>query len=233
MSRIKPVLAVFTVLAAAAAYAGEPSVWTHLKVADAAEANLYGVCFVDAKTGWVVGDKGLCLATKDGGQTWAKLETKSAANLRCVRFNDANIGFACGDGDSAAPPPRGHILFGRPMTSGTLLSTADGGKTWKCNWIPTNFDITCVESSAAPVVQVGASGGAEHPDSSITRSHDGGTKWNAYRCYRALFDIRSLDKQWIAVGSPVMVGFTGPPITDATYINKACRILFSKDAGET
>jgi photosystem II stability/assembly factor-like uncharacterized protein len=223
------VLLAFIVVAAMAG-AGEASKWTTLKCDEAGDANLNGVCFLDANTGWVVGDKGLCLTTADGGKTWAKVDTKAAATLRCVRFKDANTGYISGDGDEAGPPFRGHFVTGRPNKPGTLLTTTDGGKTWKCAWVNTNFDICCVEISTAPVLQVGMSGGVHHPDGDIMRSQNNGANWSGSRCYRALFDIRSDGKQWVAVGSSVAVGFFPPP-DHALYLEKNCRALYSRDGG--
>src|SRR5690554_5998048 len=36
-----------------------------------ADARLAEVCFVDARHGWAVGDRGAIWHTKDGGETWA------------------------------------------------------------------------------------------------------------------------------------------------------------------
>lgn len=216
----------------AAAAAPQP-LWKGVVLpAAAAGLTLRGLCFVDDKLGWIVGDKGLCLATSDGGQTWSVVATGSDATLRAVRFLDEKRGFACGDGDSAAPKSTGHVVMGRPYQAGLLLSTEDGGKTWKKNWVPCNFEIWCVEPSTAPVVQVGV-GAEAHLDGDITRSSDGGATWQERRVFRALSDIRAVDaKRWVAVGSPVSVGFTGG-IQDPAYLAKDCRALFSDDAGQT
>jgi hypothetical protein len=123
------------------------------------------------------------------------------------------------------------------MNSGVFLWTADGGKTWQKGFVPTNFEVHCVESSGGPF-QAGISGGGDHLDGDILRTAADADKfdgkgWRSRRCYRALFDIRAADKQnWIAVGSPVSVGFFPQP-TAETYTHKGCRALFSSDAGVT
>ena len=99
------------------------------------------------------------------------------------------------------------------------------------NWPPINFEITGVAPAAAPVLQVGVSGGDGHPDGDILRSPDGGKTWNGTRCYRSLFDVRVLrDKSWAAVGS-VRSGLLAP--TSELYTHQGCRALYSRDGGET
>ena len=209
--------------------------WEKIKLPEEAAArNLNSVFFLDANLGWIVGEKGLCLLTLDGGHTWAAAATGSTATLRDVRFKDAQNGWACGDGDEKAfPSKKGHLVMSRPLLSGTLLGTTDGGKTWTVSWVPTNFVINCVEISAAPILQVGISGGGTHLDGDITRTDYNEKNWTVRRCYRALFDIAAItESAWVAVGSPVSVGFIPRP-SEATYTNKDCRALLSKDGGKS
>jgi photosystem II stability/assembly factor-like uncharacterized protein len=211
--------------------------WETLKTPDAAaKAVLRAVYFVDAKSGWIVGDGGVCLSTADGGNTWSAEKTGSGAILRDVRFKDAQHGWICGDNDPSAPEVRqGHIMMGPGIKnlSGTLLTTEDGGTTWKNSWVQSAFELPSIEISTAPAMQLGVGGAHGHIDGDILRSNDGGKQWAGDRSFRGLFDIRSLDdKRWIAVGAPVMVGFMPPP-TSPLYTNKNCRALFSKDAGKT
>jgi photosystem II stability/assembly factor-like uncharacterized protein len=146
----KLVVAILWCLAVSAtrAPAVAPGPWKPVSLpAAAADVDLRSICFVDDRHGWIVGDRGLCLATTDGGRTWEKRDTGSDATLRCVRFTDARNGFACGDGDSRAAAARGHVVMGRPQKQGTLLSTTDGGATWKPAWVPCNFEITSTATS--------------------------------------------------------------------------------------
>jgi photosystem II stability/assembly factor-like uncharacterized protein len=233
----KLVVAILWCLAVSAtrAAAVAPGPWKPVSLpAAAADVDLRSICFVDDRHGWIVGDRGLCLATTDGGRTWEKRDTGSDATLRCVRFTDARNGFACGDGDSRAAAARGHVVMGRPQKQGTLLSTTDGGATWKPAWVPCNFEIWCVEAATAPKIQVGI-GVDDHLDGDITRSADGGATWTERRVFRALADIRALNAtRWVAVGSPVSVGFLGADgIKDPAFVARECRALYSDDAGET
>lgn len=233
MSRTYLAVAFWIGATCAGCMGAEGSLWKAAELpAQAAGRVLRGVCFADATRGWIVGDKGLCLASDDGGKRWSAQATGSTATLRCVRFNDALHGFACGDGDAAAPRASGHMVMGRAPNSGSLLSTSDGGKTWSQQWITNSFEIWCVETSAAPALQAG-NGWDPHLDGDILRSADGGKTWTERRAFRALSDIRAVDKQrWIAVGSPVSVGFSGAP-KDPLLDAKACRALYSRDGGKT
>jgi photosystem II stability/assembly factor-like uncharacterized protein len=73
---------------------------------------LTSVVFVDAQTGWVVGDVGTILHTTDGGTTWEKQESPVNFFLMGACF---------------ISPQKGWIVTERTH----ILSTEDGGKTWK------------------------------------------------------------------------------------------------------
>ena len=72
---------------------------------------LSGAAFVDASTGWVVGEHGTVLHTTDGGLTWAGVTVPTREDLASVWFTGASNGWIVGDGE-------------------TLLHTTDGGATW-------------------------------------------------------------------------------------------------------
>ncbi len=85
-----------------------------------ADARLGGVCFVDVRQGWVVGDRGVIRHTDDGGKTWQPQNSGVSCRLESVCFIDHRTGWAAGG-------------FCHPYThagSGVLLSTRDGGKHW-------------------------------------------------------------------------------------------------------
>ncbi|MCZ7648307.1 MAG: YCF48-related protein [Planctomycetota bacterium] len=219
-------------------YAGDAApAWEALNLPEAAAGKaLLGVWFLpDGKHGWIVGEKGLCLATADGGTTWAEQKTGSGATLRDVRFLDEKRGWAVGEGDPAGPQPRGHVVMmpGMQMKSATCLTTEDGGATWTNHWVPSNFQIWCVEPAAVPAVQIGNSGGEQHLDGDNFRSADGGKTFRSERVFRAVFDVRRVDgDKWALVGSPVSVGFMPTP-TSPLYTNRGCRALFSADGGKS
>ena len=83
------------------------TVRTHL----ASGVNLYGVDFVSAKTGWVVGGDGTVVRTTDAGAHWTVQDAHTTDQLNGVDFVDARHGWiACNDG--------------------TIVATTDGGANW-------------------------------------------------------------------------------------------------------
>jgi photosystem II stability/assembly factor-like uncharacterized protein len=77
------------------------------------EPHLNTVYFVDEKEGWLGGEFGLLLHSRDGGQTWiASRFGADFPQIVCVRFRGRFTGWAVG-------------------ARGTVLSTNDGGRTWR------------------------------------------------------------------------------------------------------
>ena len=87
------------------------------------DARLNDLCFVDAKQGWAVGDRGVIWHSDDGGDHWQPRQSDVACALQAVCFLNPEIGWAAGG-------------FSHPYThgsSGVVLSTRDGGRTWTHN----------------------------------------------------------------------------------------------------
>ena len=83
--------------------------------------------FLDAHTGWAVGESGVVLKTTDGGATWTVKNAGTTAPLRSVHFVDAHRGWAIG---------------GR----GIIFKTTDGSETLvgaKGFWRLAFFDTFC------------------------------------------------------------------------------------------
>jgi photosystem II stability/assembly factor-like uncharacterized protein len=77
------------------------------------EPHLNTVYFVDDKEGWLGGEFGLLLHTRDGGHTWiARRFGADFPQIVSLRFLDRRTGWAVG-------------------ARGTVLNTNDGGKTWQ------------------------------------------------------------------------------------------------------
>ena len=179
-----------------------------LKLPEAAGKSLFGVSFIDATNGWIVGEQGLCLRTSDAGRNWTLLKPDSQATLRAVQFHADGTGLACGDGDPTAPRPGGrgsHMVSSRPILAATLLRTTDGGTTWTYAWLPTNFEAPALAASPQSV-WVGTIASKTHPDGDLWLI-DAEFKLHQVRAYRAILALAVLgDNRWLAAGC---AGFGG------------------------
>ena len=110
------------------------------------------VRFLDASTGWSVGDSGEILRTVDGGQTWSKVASGVTTRLSSVRFADAKNGWIAGD-------------------FGAVLRTIDGGATWALQPVGTS-------ATYAPKLQIaGANVVALIDGARLRGTLDGGATW--------------------------------------------------------
>ncbi len=100
-----------------------PSVADAPVVDAVADARLSDVCFVDARKGWAVGDRGAVWHTDNGGKLWRRQTSGVDCTLWAVCFLDEQLGWAAGG-------------FTHPYThasTGVVLSTRDGGRNWSHN----------------------------------------------------------------------------------------------------
>jgi photosystem II stability/assembly factor-like uncharacterized protein/tetratricopeptide (TPR) repeat protein len=74
-------------------------------------ADLYSIWFVDDHTGWIVGDRGVILHTKNSGKTWTQQHTRNTGPLFAVYFFDEFTGWIAGEDN-------------------LILYTSDGGESW-------------------------------------------------------------------------------------------------------
>jgi len=87
--------------------------------------NLWDIYFVDASTGFAVGDGGAILRTTNSGTSWIRLASPVASSLYAVRFTDAANGYIVG-------------------ASGVLLRSSDGGATWTQRQTGTNQRLSAI-----------------------------------------------------------------------------------------
>ncbi len=85
------------------------------------DAELTDVFFVDPDHGWAVGDRGVILATDDGGRHWRVQPSPVPCRLESVWFSDERHGWIVGGWTH----PYTHL------TSGVILRTTDGGGRWE------------------------------------------------------------------------------------------------------
>lgn len=72
----------------------------------------HAIQFVSATTGWLAGDYGTLLRTRDGGVNWTRVDPGTPQHLWSLHFLDSQRGWVGGAG-------------------GDLAATVDGGATWK------------------------------------------------------------------------------------------------------
>ncbi len=118
--------------------------------------HLQAVQFVDANRGWVVGDEGTILATRDGGANWQAQRIGAEGWLSSVHFVNATTGWAVGE-------------------DGIILATRDGGATWQAQRSGTTSRLQSVHFVDA------TAGWAVGRDGTILATRDGGATWQAQR----------------------------------------------------
>lgn len=92
--------------------------WKSLQPAFTTNA-LNALRFMDASTGWAVGNAGTILYTGNAGFQWTLQDSRTVSSLSSVDFVDILKGWAVGGAGS----------FGQ--TYATILHTSDGGTTWR------------------------------------------------------------------------------------------------------
>ena len=141
------------------------------------EPNLNAVHFTSAEVGWIVGEFGLVLQTRDGGQTWVSQNYGGdLPQLFAVTFRDERSGWAIGQ-------------------QGILIRTMDGGKHWVGVELGTKKNLYGISLDGERGVIVG--------DGIVFASHDGGSSWKRLESVpedRWLGGVAMKSREGIAVG---------------------------------
>ncbi|NNE65949.1 MAG: hypothetical protein HKN33_05225 [Pyrinomonadaceae bacterium] len=125
--------------------------WSRLLLPDV-KTELFHLDFDGKQEGWIVGDMGVILATRDNGNTWIKQNSGTSVGLYNVDFRNDKDGYAVGE-------------------EGTILKTEDGGRSWTkvTNYVKrTLFRVNFVDDKNGWIV---GSGGT------ILRTYDKGATW--------------------------------------------------------
>ena len=215
-------LALFLVLTAAAAIspgaarAATYNTWT--KQTSGTTSTLYGINFINASNGWLVGAAGTTRYTTNGGTTWTAQTSGVTTTLQGVYFTDANNGWSVGTGGVIRHTTNGgttwtaqtsnttQTLYGVYFTSatsgwlvgggGVILHTTNGGTTWttQTSGVTTNLEgvyFTDANNGWA----VGNSGVIRH-------TANGGTTWTSQTSgvTRTLYGVYFTDVNngWVA-----------------------------------
>lgn len=130
------------------------------KVPVPTKKSLNALVFTDSLYGWVAGDSGTMLHTRDGGRTWVLQQTGSFNDISSVFFLDRQRGFA--SSYNFRVEPYGTIL----------LKTVDGGQHWDTSTYPVHdVFMQCIYYLDS---LNGWMGGTPH---ALVRTTDGGRTW--------------------------------------------------------
>ncbi len=110
--------------------------------------------FVDSLTGWLAGET--VLHTTDGGHSWHPPEDSSGVFYYGIDFIDPLTGWGAGGRD----------------TTGVLVHSTDGGKTWQ-----TSYEDTLTDRLKSVTFLDSTHGWAAGRDGVIVHTRDGGTSW--------------------------------------------------------
>ena len=133
--------------------------------AGSGDASLHAVTSVNADRLWAVGDRGLVLASHNGGRTWTQQPQLTTLNLYAVTFIDERHGFIVGG--TIQPLARASI--------GIVLTTEDGGQSWKA--LSNNSLPRLTGMSASRGVLTAWGDYSPLHSSAIIESHDNGQTW--------------------------------------------------------
>lgn len=146
------------------------------------DAELHSLFPLSSDRIWAVGERGLILASEDGGLHWKQQESGTTCTLRDIYFFDSLRGWAVGYGVQ----PFSRRLFG------VVLTTVDGGKKWNYNpqhLLPPLHGIRRTETGNLLVW----GGWSTQLGSSVFESLDAGRSWspspNVYSSYESLFPL--------------------------------------------
>ncbi|NTW32611.1 MAG: T9SS type A sorting domain-containing protein, partial [Bacteroidetes bacterium] len=123
-----------------------------------ANCSINSIYFIDADTGYAVGDNGKVLKTTDSGTNWTMQTIGNNYSFKSVYFTGPNTGYICGGNNN--------------NTNGAILKTINGGNNWTTQTIGTTNDINSIFFINSNTGYAVANGGI------ILKTINGGTNWN-------------------------------------------------------
>jgi photosystem II stability/assembly factor-like uncharacterized protein len=149
--------------------------------------SLNDVFFENAKTGWLVGDRGTIFRTGDGGETW-HLATTQDVDYQGIGFLDDRHGWAT-------------YRYGN--SSGGVAVTIDGGKRWKLlkeSFVRGNWPVFAVFRSPEDGFAISLK---------LYETRDGGQQWKSLSGGDRVGDVAYRYLGQAKDGTMVALGFKG------------------------
>jgi photosystem II stability/assembly factor-like uncharacterized protein len=130
---------------------------------------LVSVFFLDANTGFAVGDEGIFLKTTNGGTDWTTQTIDSTYALQTVFFTNPRTGYAVGGIDT-----------GGTYYNTLIIKTVNGGVNW--SQLSTGLTNKFVHSISFPMANTGF---AVADSGIILKTADAGNSWNiqSFDCF--------------------------------------------------
>ena len=168
--------------------------------------DLNAVYFLDSKRGWVAGDGGLLLRTRDGGQHWSRQNVPTKAAFNDVYFRNEEDGYL--------------------LAATEIYLTEDGGETWRMaarftpqaygGAEPELYSVRFTSKKRGWVVG-SLSRGQNVVDSLVLSTENGGASWQTQRV-----PVRD---------ELIHLDFDGE--RRGWVVGSGGRILYTRDGGET
>jgi len=131
-------------------------------------ASFKDVYFSDKQHGWIAGEAGVILHTKDEGENWIQQDSGTDIKLTSVHFTDNYNGWVTGSSIDCS--------------DGVILHTSDGGNTWESKDAPSGYHINDVFftdiDNGFIIMYKHVYNGAS--DGRVLYTHDGGGTWSEY-----------------------------------------------------
>ena len=131
--------------------------------------DLNAVYFLDSKRGWVAGDGGVVLRTRDGGRSWSRQTVETKESINDVYFRNEEDGYL--------------------MAATEIFLTEDGGETWRSSARfhaqtfgaePELYSVRFTSKKRGWIVG-SLSRGENVVDSLVLATTDGGASWQRQR----------------------------------------------------
>jgi len=124
------------------------------EVFDASKANLTAVYFINRIQGWAVGENGMLITTRDGGQSWHAQASGTRERLKSIQMlGDGQRGWAVG-------------------SYGAVITTRDGGQSWQVQASGTREWLESIQ-----MLGDGQRGWAVGNYGTVITTRDGGQSW--------------------------------------------------------